>query len=109
MAIIKTQYDYWKEDHDQVLAEMDAIQMTYTLEDTRPNKHFKYLIRIGRMLEFDTTRKWLSQTYGLAEQVDRDTIHNPHWGFEIRMGASTVYLRGDEELSWFKIRHGDPV
>jgi len=36
-------------------------------------------------------------------------MHSPHWGFEIRMGASTVYLRGDEELSWFKIRHGNPV
>ena len=71
--------------------------------------HFKYLIRVGRMLEFDATRKWLSQTYGLAEQMDRDTIHNPHWGFEIRLGGSTVYLRGDEELSWFKIKHGDPI
>ena len=37
-----------------------------------------------------------------------DTIHNTHWGFEIRLGASTVYLRGDEELSWFRIKHGDP-
>lgn len=109
MAIIKTQYDYWKEANNQVLAEMAAMQMTYTLEDTRSNDHFKYLIRIGRMLEFHSVRQWLSQTYGLAEQVDRDTIRNPHWGFEIRMGASTVYLRGDEELSWFKIKHGDPV
>jgi len=105
---MKTQYDYWKEDHDRVMAEM-AATMNYTLEDTRPNNHFKYLIRIGRMLEFHAVRQWLSQTDGLAEQLDRDTIKNPHWGFEIRMGASTVYLRGDEELSWFKIRHGDPV
>ena len=105
---MKTQYDYWKEDHDRVMAEMGAT-MNYTLEDTRPNNHFKYLIKIGRMLEFHTVRQWLSQTYGLAEQVDRDTIHNPHWGFEIRLGGCTVYLRGDEELSWFKIKHGDPV
>ena len=83
--------------------------MNYKLEETTPNAHFKYLIRVGRMLEFDATRKWLSQTYGLAEQMDRDTIHNPHWGFEIRLGGSTVYLRGDEELSWFKIKHGDPI
>jgi hypothetical protein len=106
---MKTQYDYWKEDHDRVMAEMSAMAVKYVLEDTRPNDHFKYLIRIGRMLEFHAVRQWLSQTYGLAEQVDRDTIHNPHWGFEIRMGGCTVYLRGDEELSWFKIRHGDPV
>ena len=104
---MKTQHDYYQEAHAQVMAEMYGI-MNYTLEDTRPNEHFKYLIRIGRMLEFHAVRQWLSQTYGLAEQLGRDTINNPHWGFEIRMGASTVYLRGDEELSWFKIRHGDP-
>ena len=61
------------------------------------------------MLEFDTTRKWMTQTYGAAEQIDRDTIDNPYWGFEIRLGGCTVYLRGDEELSWFKIKHGDPI
>ena len=84
-----------------------TYRMNYTLENTRPNNHFKYLIRIARMLEFHAVRQWLSQTYGLAEHIDRDTIHNLHWGFEIKMGASTVYLRGDEELSWFKIRYGD--
>ena len=106
---MKTQYDYWKEDHNRVVAEMAAVQMNYTLEDTRPNDHFKYLIRIPRMLEFHNVRQWLSQTYGLAEQLDRETVNNPHWGFEIRLGASTVYLRGDEELSWFRIKHGDPI
>jgi hypothetical protein len=83
--------------------------MKYSLQKTTPNTQFKYLIRVARMLEFDAVRKWMTQTYGMAEQIDRDTIHNPYWGFEIRMGASTVYLRGDEELSWFKIRHGDPI
>ena len=106
---MKTQYDYWKEDHDRVMAEMAAMQMKYILEDTVPNDHFKYLIRIPRMLEFHAVRQWLSQTYGLAEQLDRDAIHNPYWGFEIRRYNSAVYLRGDEELSWFKIRHGDPA
>jgi hypothetical protein len=83
--------------------------MNYKLETTVPNSHFKYLIRIGRMLEFDTVRRWLSQTYGLAEQIDRDTINNPHWGFEVRLGGSTVYLRGEEELNWFKIKYGNPI
>jgi len=83
--------------------------MNYKLENTVPNSHFRYLIRIGRMLEFDSARRWLSQTYGLAEQIDRDTINNPHWGFEIRMGGCTVYLRGDEELNWFKIKYGNPI
>jgi hypothetical protein len=82
--------------------------MNYKLEETTPNAHFKYLIRVARMLEFDSLRKWMTQTYGMAEQLDRDTIRNPHWGFDVRIGGSTVYLRSDEELSWFKIRWGDP-
>ena len=81
--------------------------MNYSVQETTPNAHFKYLIRVVRMLEFDTIRKWMTQTYGLAEQMDRDTIHNPHWGFEIRLGGCTIYLQGDEELSWFKIKYGE--
>lgn len=84
--------------------------MTYTLTTLTAAEHnFKYLIRVARMLEFHNIRQWLSQTYGLAEQMDRDTINNPHWGFEIRMGSNTVYLRDDEELGWFKIKYGNPA
>jgi hypothetical protein len=83
--------------------------MNYTVLETADPDHFKYFIRIARMIEFDTVRKWLSQTYGLAEHIDRDTVNNPHWGFNIRLGGSIVYLRGDEELSWFRIKWGDPV
>ena len=87
------------------MEEMAAI-MNYTIQETVPNNRFKYLIKIAKMLEFDTVRKWMSQTYGLAEQADRDTIDNKHWGFEIRLGGCTVYLKGDEELSWFKMKFG---
>ena len=105
---MKTQHDDWREAHDRTMAEM-AAEMNYKLEDTRSNEHFKYLIRIGRMLEFHTVRQWMTQTYGLAEHIDRDTIHNPYWGFEIKMGSNTIYLRGNEELSWFRIKYGEPV
>jgi len=37
--------------------------MNYTVLETADPGHFKYFIRIARMLEFDTVRKWLSQTY----------------------------------------------
>ena len=86
-----------------------TFYMNYKLEETLPNTKFKYLIRIARMLEFHAVRQWLSQTYGMAEPIDRDTMNNPYWGFEIKLGALTVYLRDDKELSWFKIKHGDPV
>ena len=81
--------------------------MNYTAYETSDQQHFKYFIRVPKMLEFDSVRKWLTQTYGMAEQIDRDTIHNPHWGFTIRLGGSVVYLRGDEELSWFKMKYGE--
>jgi hypothetical protein len=105
---MKTQYDYWKEAHDRVMAEMTAT-MNYSVNQTATHDHFKYFVRVDRMLDFDTARKWMSQTYGLAEQIDRDTIHNPHWGFAIRLGGSIIYLRGDEELSWFRIKWGEPA
>jgi hypothetical protein len=105
---MKTQYDYWKEAHDQVMAEM-AATMNYTVNATVANDHFKYFIRVNKMLEFDSVRKWMTQTYGMSEHIDRDTMNNPHWTFNIRLGGSIIYLQGDEELSWFKIRYGDPV
>ena len=83
--------------------------MNYTVNETIDAGHFKYFIRIHRMLEFDTARKWMSQTYGLAEQIDRDTINNPHWGFTIRLGGSILYFKGDEELNWFKLKYGQEV
>ena len=84
-----------------------TFYMNYSIHETSDQTHFKYFIRIYKMLEFDSVRKWITQTYGMAEQIDRDTINNPHWGFNIRLGGSIVYLRGDEELSWFKIRYGE--
>ena len=84
-----------------------TFYMNYTVNATVANDHFKYFIRVNKMLEFDSVRKWLTQTYGMAEQIDRDTIHNPRWGFTIRLGGSVVYLRGDEELSWFKMKYGE--
>lgn len=109
---MKTQYDYWKEVHDQVMAEMAAASkaMRYTLEDTIPNDHFKYIIDIGRVLDFHDVRKWMSETYGYTEDIKKDQHDiNPYWAFTINWKLHKIYLRGDEELSWFKIRYGDPL
>ena len=106
---MKTQYDYWKEDHDHVMAEMAAMQINYTVNETIANDHFKYFIRVNKMLEFDSIRKWMTQTYGMSDQIDRDTMNNPHWSFNIRLGGSIFYLQGDEELNWFKIKYGEPA
>ena len=66
---MKTQYDYWKESHDQVMKEMAAMQITYTVSDTIPNEYFKYIIDIGKMLDFHAVRKWMSDTYGYTEDL----------------------------------------
>jgi hypothetical protein len=105
---MKTQYDYWKEAHDQVMEEMAAMKITYTVEDSSPNKYFKYIIDIGRMLDFHDVRKWLSDTYGYTEDIKKDQPDtNLHWAFTINWKIHKVYLRGDEELSWFKIKYGE--
>lgn len=108
---MKTQYDYWKESHDQVMAEMAALSNTikYTVEDAIPNKYFKYIVDIGRILDFHDTRKWLSETYGYSEDLKKDQPEctNKHWAFSINFRFHKIYLRGDEELAWFRIKYGD--
>ena len=107
---MKTQYDYWKEDHDRIMAEIAALSktMNYTVEDTVPNKYFKYIIDVPNMLDFHGTRKWLSDTYGYTEDIKKDQpVTNPHWAFTIDWRRHKIYLRGDEELTWFKVRHGE--
>jgi hypothetical protein len=106
---MKTQYDYWKEAHDQVMAEMAALPMNYKLEDTRPNNYFKYGIKVIGMLDFHAVRNWFSQTYGPCESLAHGSkIDNLHWSFEIIYQNYTIYVKDDEELSWFKIKYGEP-
>ena len=91
------------------MAEIAAMQVKYVLEDTIPNEHFKYIIDIGQVLDFHNARKWMSETYGYTEDLKKDQPNtNPHWAFSINFRFHKIYLRGDEELSWFKIKHGDP-
>jgi len=107
---MKTQHDYWKEAHDRVMAEIAALSktMNYTVEDTVPNKHFKYIIDVPNMLDFHNTRKWLSDTYGYTEDLKKDQPkENVYWAFTVNWRDHKIYLRGDEELSWFKIRYGE--
>ena len=84
--------------------------LNYLLQETVPNDHFKYLIKIDRMLDFHAVRNWFGQTYGPCESLAHgNKIDNPHWSYEVVYQNYTIYVRGDEELAWFKIRHGDPV
>jgi len=109
MAIVKTQYDYWKEAHDQVMSEMAAMKMKYIIEGPRPNDHFKYSIQINDMLSFHNVRRWCVDTYGFGNSVIGDgDISNEYWGYYIVYQQYMLYFKGDKELAWFKIKYGDP-
>ena len=106
---MKTQYDYWKEDHDRVMAEMAAESntMKYYLHDTRENKYFKYGVQVNGMLDFHAVRRWCTDTYGVGADITRDEpISNENWAFYIIYQQYMIYLKGDEQLNWFKLKYG---
>jgi hypothetical protein len=84
--------------------------MNYQLLDVRPNEYFKHSIRMHRILDFHAVRNWFDQTYGPCESLSHgNKIDNLHWSFDVVYQNYTIYVKGDEELLWFKIKHGDPV
>jgi hypothetical protein len=75
-----------------------------------PNKYFKYIVAIESMIDFHLSRQWMSKTYGHSEDLKKNQHNsNSHWAFTISWRKHHIYLQGDEELAWFKIRHGDPL
>ena len=83
--------------------------MNYQILEVRQNEYFKHGIRVRGMLDFHAVRNWFSQTYGPCESLAHgNKIDNTHWSYEIIYQNYTIYVRGDEELSWFKIKYGDP-
>jgi hypothetical protein len=82
--------------------------MKYSLHQTRDNRYFKHGIQIlGTMLEFHDVRCWATDTYGIGNDIDRDDpINNTHWAFFIKFQHYMIYLKGDDELAWFKLKYG---
>ena len=90
------------------MAEMAATKMKYNLHNTRDNRYFKYGIQIHGMLNFHAARNWFSQTYGVGADVGRDEpISNEHWAFHLVYQTYMLYVRGDDELAWFKLKYGE--
>ena len=83
--------------------------MRYSVHETRENQLYKHGIQVFNMLEFHEARKWLIQTYGISENIDKDVELNEHWAFFLKYRHHMLYVRGDEELSWFKMKHGQEV
>ena len=80
--------------------------MRYSVHETRENKYFKHGIQIHGMLNFHEARNWMSQAYGFASTLANDVIDNKHWTFTMVYQTYMIYVRGDEELSWFKMKYG---
>ena len=81
--------------------------MKYSVHETRENKHFKHGIQIHGMLSFHEVRNWFSQTYGYASTIANDVIDNEHWTFHMVYQTYMIYVKGDEELSWFKLKYSE--
>jgi hypothetical protein len=89
---------------------MAAMQMNYSLHETRENQYFKHGIQITGMLNFHAVRNWFGQTYGPCESLAHGSkIDNLHWSYHVVYQTYMIYVQGDEELAWFKIKYGDPV
>ena len=84
--------------------------MNYQILEVRQNEYFKHGIRVRGMLDFHAVRNWFSQTYGPCESLAHgNKIDNTHWSYEVIYQTYMIYVKGDEELAWFKIKWGDPI
>jgi hypothetical protein len=77
------------------------------------------------VLEFDRARRWMHSTWGHSQEVHvRQRIQqhimrlhsgpvledpaeeiNPHWSYSVEYKNYRIYLKGDQELSWFQLAH----
>jgi len=81
--------------------------MNYSVHQTRDNRYFKHGIQIQGMLNFHEARNWFSSTYGYASTIANDPVGNEHWSYHLVYQTYMIYVRGDEELSWFKLKYGE--
>lgn len=87
---------------------MESPLLIYDLNPIN-NEHFKYNIKIPLMLDFHEVRQWLSATYGYSGELNDDYPTNEHWAFIIRLNSNVVYLKGEKEVAWFKIKYPESL
>lgn len=59
------------------------------------------------MLDFHSARQWMSESYGQSESIDKDVVYNDHWAFYMKYNHYMLYVKDDQELTWFKIKYGE--
>ena len=77
---------------------------------------FKYYIQpavvigdyAGQKRTFHAWRTWCWETFGPGAERDMALLlrneNEWHWAWDIEHGNVRLYLKGDEELSWFTLR-----
>jgi hypothetical protein len=84
--------------------------VNYRIHKAAP-EGFEYGIAIDRMLDFHDVRRWLLATYGYAENTASpywtlgESLEQ-HWSWAIAYQNYAIFLRGDSELGWFKLKFG---
>lgn len=89
--------------------------------NSRFNYHniFRYIVdwrktlNVSGVIPFHHARKWCNETWGFGTDVDTHDVAlrageqvNPHWAYEIRYDQYRIYLAGDQELAWFRLKFG---
>jgi hypothetical protein len=91
------------------------------------SKNFRWCLEFTRsewtgtgVLDFDRARRWMNQTWGWSQDVETmndmarilnrrfepwDDQINPHWAYAVQYKNYRIYLKGDQELSWFQMVH----
>jgi hypothetical protein len=72
---------------------------------------FDHAFSFDSILEFHDARRWMVQTYGLGTDVKNAEINadTAPWGYYIVYQSYIIYLRGEEELSWFYMKYGEQL
>ena len=81
--------------------------MKYSVHNTHDSRYFKYGIQIQGMLNFHEARNWFTRTYDIGDDISRnEPLLNGRWAFQLVYQTYMIYVKGDEELAWFKMKYG---
>ena len=89
--------------------------------NSRFNYHniFRYMVdwrktlNVSGVIPFHHARKWCNETWGFGTDVDTHYTAmrageqvNPHWAYDAQYTQYRIYLAGDQELVWFRLKFG---
>ena len=70
-------------------------------------------LNVSGVITFHHARKWCNETWGFGTDVDTHDVAlrageqvNPHWAYDAQYNQYRIYLAGDQELAWFRLKFG---